>query len=701
MFLLLSFVAVSIAYLYTSSERFFYYWDYGGYWLVTEEQARLYRSDPHLAWKYLIESMSQDYPRFYTLAPSPLIWWLGPSRVAGIVAFTVVYQIPFALVMGGIASEVVRRRREAVFWGTALGSLLVPTAWVATLRGYPDIGGAAIFGGAVWAYLRDPRVRRPWQIVVIGACLALAPLFRRHFAYPVLTFVLVALAFLVVRSIRESRGGSGVRAFGLGALRMLAAGAVSALILGVFARPWVAYALSVDHGELYSSYRQSHAEIVWWILTAYGIAPWAVAGAGFAACVAWGRADRERTLFVAALGSATMFLWVVKVGIQSWHYALHAVELVTVGMALFVWAGLSAIRGWRGRAALCGVVATLVVGNFAFELLGLEPASLPFPRTALAASAPPLIRSDYDEVVRLVAYLREVAPRGSPVYVVDSSGYMNDDLLRKAEEMLYGRGDLRLNVLESPHVDSRDFLPFLDVTSAEVVVVSDPFRSEEGHLPTEQRVVTAGARAVLEWPTSADFERLPRSFKLAPETNYSVLRRKRPTDLATAARTLALMVDFVGAHPPRTGDWMVLRQPFPSSISPAEGEGGGDIIRTHLGYLDKAPFGPAIAYLGNPHSGEEMALARRLDLTVEFVDREHYQLASPARVEVLAYDRAGRATELADVTTEKGRRVQAFSLALSPPSDATFIVIQVSAAGPSITCASLSLDHVKLTFGPR
>ena len=91
---------------------------------------------------------------------------------------------------------------------TLVVALLTPMVWVATLRGYPDMGAAAIMALAVWVYLGDPRLTRARQSVVIGLLLAGAMLFRRHFAYNAVALVLsVALqsAYQAVAS-REGRG---------------------------------------------------------------------------------------------------------------------------------------------------------------------------------------------------------------------------------------------------------------------------------------------------------------------------------------------------------------------------------------------------------------------------------------------------------------------------------------------------------------
>jgi len=682
----------AIAYVYCAAERYVYYWDYGGFWLVTAGQVSLWQTWPRQALLTVWWSLGEDYPRIYTLAPTPFLLLFGNSRIAYVIALTLVYQIPFVLLMGATAVQIIRRNAATVFWSTAFLTLSVPTLWIGTLRGYPDMGGAALVALAVLAYLYNPELSRPWQPFVIGLCLAMAPLFRRHFAYTVVIFFLVAGAFAIVRGISQVRRNraEGLRSMGRQLARLALAGGVFAGFLATVGHRWLQYALSLDRRGLYKSYEQSLWAWLDWEVRGYGALIWLMAGLGFAVAIAANKCSRERALFLACLNCATLVVWLTSIRQFGWHYHLHFAPLVVIGLVLLTWTCVKGRSTLAARSIILAGTAVLLLVNSAVGLVGYQSARLARVRPAFAEAGGPLVRADYDEVMRLVDYLRIHVEKDAPIYVIDSSRLLNDDLLRKAEIAAYGTAGTKLTVQVSPHVDSRDFLPLEVILRASYVVTSDPFRPELGHMTVPQKLVTAGANAVLgDWPTARDFERLPQTFVLGSGTTFSILRRVRPTPWAAALETLMKMRDFVGGSLPRF-DWTLLQEPFPSSI--ARNDAGGYSCRTHLGFADQAPWAPVLAYTGPLQS------PTRLELTLEYADQQNFQKASAARIAVWALADQGDLMQVAGATTTHGRQRERLSLPLILTQDARALAVEIVAAGdhPSITCGTLNLQEISV-----
>src|SRR5258706_16110061 len=122
------------------------------------------------------------------------------------------HMLPFALAVGAIATQLFPARRYVLFWATAFVTVLIPTIWRSTMRGYPDIGAALLIALALFLYLRDLKRWRWWHIVLIGLLLALSILFRRHFLYAAASFFIAAALeklFLLVNHWRRGRAGQG------------------------------------------------------------------------------------------------------------------------------------------------------------------------------------------------------------------------------------------------------------------------------------------------------------------------------------------------------------------------------------------------------------------------------------------------------------------------------------------------------------
>jgi hypothetical protein len=181
-------VTAAIATFYISSEKFFYFWDSANYSSKTSELVESFRALPTQAIKIFFKSLSDDYSQLPCLLLVPFIWFFGDSRLVYIVSSTLVYIVPFSLVMGMLATKIIPVHSRLVFWSTTFLTLLIPPTWISTLRGYPDIGAAILIGLAVFVYLKDIKLKIWWQAPLIGILLALAILFRRHFAYSARAF---------------------------------------------------------------------------------------------------------------------------------------------------------------------------------------------------------------------------------------------------------------------------------------------------------------------------------------------------------------------------------------------------------------------------------------------------------------------------------------------------------------------------------
>jgi hypothetical protein len=182
-------VTATITVLYVSHERYFYYWDLSNYSNQTSELVSEFRVSILQGIRLVQDSLATNYNKLPCLPLVPFILIFGDSRLVYILSCALVYILPFALVMGAIATTIIRVYPRAVFWSTAFLTLLIPSTWTPTLRGYPDIGAAVIIGLAILVYLKDVKLKNWWQIPVIGFLLALAILFRRHFAYSARAFI--------------------------------------------------------------------------------------------------------------------------------------------------------------------------------------------------------------------------------------------------------------------------------------------------------------------------------------------------------------------------------------------------------------------------------------------------------------------------------------------------------------------------------
>jgi hypothetical protein len=437
--------------------------------------------------------------------------------------------------------------------------------WVPALRGYPDAGGALLVALAAWLYLHDTQLRRPWQPPAIGILLAAAIVFRRHFLFAAPALLgAMAVCCAVQGAAGLRRRPRELRPLIAALARVPLTAIIAALALFVIGRPFASRTLAVDFYELYRAYLTPRVEVLHWYVEPYGwIAPF-YAIAGFVLGIASGSLARPVAVFVLCWGGLSLLEWTLIVRQVGEQYTLHFTPAVVLGLLALGWSlylsSGGAFRTLVPRAAEVYVVANLLSGTSTLQL-----ASAPAPLAELlAANWRPLKRWDHAEVHSLVERLRVLAPNGEPVFVAASSHLLNPDLVRNAERARFGWRNAKLNVLESPAVDSRDQYPLETLLKAGHVVLADPFQH---HLPLhEQRVAQVVFEMFREGRAMArDFAPLEDRFLLADargggRATVTLHRRRHPSSLETGIETLRFVQGFVGRRPGAQPDWAVVGQ---------------------------------------------------------------------------------------------------------------------------------------------
>jgi len=598
LFLFLIIITLVIPGWFISQEKYFYYWDYGGYQSVASYQVEKFSNSPLAVLRSTINSMSLEYNYLYTIPLIPFMLLLGNSRMSYVMSVSMLYQLPFALVLAVIGTQLNKYRGKSVFWSTAILCLLTPIGWIPALRGYPDVGAALLLATAVSLYIANSRsafsitsnllreIRRWWQPVVIGFLLAAAVLFRRHFTYEIIAFVVaVCLDGLLPIFYPDAVDGgeelaneenqnvskNNAKRKGLIFLfinhgsRVGLIGVAFILFLFTFGRSFLINVIRTDYSTLFSSYTLPSMQVLWFFISSYGWITCILVGLGFSLGLFTGLFRFRALFFVLVYSSISLLLWLVLAKQAGIHYTLHFTPFIILGIASFGWVIFDKLKGASRIIILSGftifVTVNLIVG---FLPLRLNP-QLSLLRYYLFSSLnAPLIRADYQEVVHLVTYLRSLSSHEGMIYVVDSSGLMNFDLLRKAEEVMYN--DRRLNIGVTPQIDSRDFYPLELLMKAEYVILTSPIQFHLSN-PQEQKVVEVVYKIFTERSKVAqDFRRLQEQFNLAGGAILSIYQRLHPSSIKTAVQSFAYMRSFIGRRPGRQSDWMVLDSPLGTDI---------------------------------------------------------------------------------------------------------------------------------------
>jgi hypothetical protein len=313
----------------------------------------------------------------------------------------------------------------------------------------------------------------------------------------------------------------------------------------------------------------------------YGLGTWLLVVIGFSAGILRRILVPGAAVFVGLFGVLSLVEWLLMLRYGYLHYTIHVTPIALLGLSAFFWTTWLTLKG-KSRYLMLGAAGFYLVVNAA---VGLIPVKVDLSRL-FVANFPPLVRSDYGEVVKLVEFLRKLAPNEEPIYVVGASNSFNANVLRQANRKVNPPEDWwKLNTIGRPQIDSRDTYPLPELLQAQYAVVATPFQQV---LPGDEQVLRSHEQDVVKvvydaftqnWEISRDFQLLPEQFKLENNVTVSVYRRRRPTSIPTAVRTLERMQRQIVDRPGTQLDWISLQQSVYTSANYSVSRKSGNVYK--------------------------------------------------------------------------------------------------------------------------
>jgi hypothetical protein len=559
--------------LYVAEQRFFPYWDGAAYQQFTIASAHAFETSLWAGIATVAGSLSDDYNYLFTVPLVPFLALFGDYRAVFVFAVFVVYFVPYLALAMLFARRVFPQHAHEAGLVAAVATLLTPGAWWHVALGYPDVGGAAIVTAMLLLYCSSERGRRWRPLAWIALLGALAMLFRRHYVYAVVA-VYAAFALDTVRPLGEAARERAVQAR---ALAQVAGTAVaSGVLLFAVAPGFVTRAMSGGFQASLASWQGTPTDIALATLGTIGapIALLAVVGIVLAPRIDPAGRPAARVLTYAAVIWTVAWVGYVRQG--PYHYP-HLLPLFVIVGLTGCWLAARRIADRPVRRTALVALAGCVALNFLIAMPVLQPAIAEgpaLPRFTTADPIPPAVNPAYDDIVALVSFLRTHTTASQTILVGASSPRLNYDLLKNAEQILYGDAGTKLNIPFAPQVDSRDGPPLANLLGADIVITATPFQH---HLaPDQQKVVEVVDAAFADrWPVANDFVRMPEHFGLGePGSEIDVYRRVRPDSAKVAADTQRRMLAYVrgdagaaSAGVPRAGGvWVERSSPYPLAL---------------------------------------------------------------------------------------------------------------------------------------
>lgn len=533
-FLSLSLLAVQLALIaaYLAQENTVHFWDYAMYARLAQEWFAL--SGLTLKLRVFFDSFAHNYNLLFAVPSSLFFSIFGASRNVFVLANVVVFLVPAQAGLGLVARRVFGWSFLQGFLAAQCLSFLIPALWIPLVQGYPDLAAAACLHAAFYLALDE---RRGWRArVSLGVALAMAVVFRRHFAYPALALACAECclgclrAFTGAQSLRRSVVACGTT--GLAALVVL--GGVEPLYLKEM--------LSTNFTALYASYTYTPSEYLVYLLSRFGVLSGLVTIVGLA--VLWKKTPAARG--AVSLGVLFFFFW-----LMAWLFgpAQKGDHYLAGVLPLPCFLGL---LGWlRAPKRVSAFVCLALVTQTAFIFWPHTTFVLPSdtPRISLFATPrAPWRRSDMEALAALARHIAQTTTANDKILVAGSSFVFNQDLVRAVFTDLINDVETPQRFIPIPETDGLLVRPHDAFASANVYLVPN---APQYHLdPKGQKVITTLFSAFSE--PLAFFEKDPVSFSLERDVVVSIWRR-RPWTGRMLYERLSLMDD------PQHARWLVVQ----------------------------------------------------------------------------------------------------------------------------------------------
>lgn len=586
-----------LAYVYSTHERFIYFWDWNGFIGITQQFCNALQHNVVDAAKMLWQSMKGEYNLIFAVPVSAIFLWDTESRPLFIVALTALYLSSACTCVGAIIRKAYPQYGWRGMWAGAILFAIVPPTWNATMRGYPDTMGVACVFVALAALVSDPQLSRTKTIVRIAFWLAIATVIRRHLAYAVISTlgtIAITIGLHTLYSRRTAQRAL-VHELARAALRPALLLILFLVFLAVFDPFFIVNVLHNDYGSLYASYQHSPLDLTSYFYHSVLGPPLFVAGlAGCVAGMAAGARRIDGRFVISTYAVLWLIVWLGLARQSGIHQAIVGLPMLAI-VGIFNLTALLQQCGAR-RAA---TVFVLLAGVYTIANATLTYATKADVSTKIRTKLPvfsqyagPLRRSDFAALRNLTDTLRAGK---QPVLVAASSGNLNFDIVSQAEKRFYPPSNRILAVISNAQIDSRDPLPIEDLIRANQVVTVTPFQH---HIAADQQqVIESVLDLVMHGVASKDFVKYDATFQLREGGVAAIYRRVRPMSVADAIAALEVMQSRVPATNRIFRDyWYIGQSAVPAGMNwNPDGTRNAYTVFTHGGVsitLLRKPDGP-------------------------------------------------------------------------------------------------------------
>ncbi|WP_275155810.1 hypothetical protein [Citrobacter koseri] len=358
--------------------------------------------------------------------------------------------------------------------------------WKPIVRGYPDIIAMIPLLLAFIAANKNPASQsiNIKNALFIGCMLWLPFLFRRWYAYTIVSFYVVVPLIDIVWSNNKSY----FKAAYYTCINYLIAGVTSICLVLLFQKELAVNVFNTDYANIYSAYSLPFLDSLNKTLYHYGLLFIAIS----ILCITLSSVfikESRKLLASTTLMLIVSYILFTKTQAPGYQHEIPFATWLIIPVIIAFNQKLKAIKDKNIKALLC-IIVILISSTYTITSLIRSSLSSNLHASIFPQKVYPLTLNNYDNYLDMVDYLIKLTvTKERKSFSVISSGYaLNQDLIKY---MAKGRLDRAFQV--TPDVDLRDGMPARSLLSDYLVVTTPP----DIHLPQGQNVIKTTAENIL------------------------------------------------------------------------------------------------------------------------------------------------------------------------------------------------------------
>lgn len=476
-----------LAFVYSvSSNRFVYFWDFGGYWRNSINEMNNIFTNVFSEPKRLYSSIvNDDYNIILPVLVALPLKIFGYTFTRYVLLNVLLFLLPIYLIYISLIAKVfyIKKRPFGLkeLTVTCLTFLTFTPLFRAILDGYIDIAAVIPMLLSVALFIDyKPLQFTKKQIlrdILLSICLLLVFLFRRYFAFYCVGFGISLTIYSAVCCFCSKKKTENIKENCIIAFKnLLITGGIAALLLLTIFFPLVARILSNNYSEQYSGYDAPFIDKIFSVFSHFGIVGIVLAIAGFLIAFL-NKKHRTKASFILLLFCLTSITFFSVQAMGDQHIYVIALP-VLLGITYFSFF-LFTKKKKGSKILACLVLAILCFQAGYFFIPKISSHTPPLLSFALSKKAPVLIRNDLTELDAIRVFVNdyqkelykttETSKRGG-VYVIASNTILNDSILDSLD-LPYSNSSIN-NLHYASQVDLRDGFS-TDFFKADIVVTTE------------------------------------------------------------------------------------------------------------------------------------------------------------------------------------------------------------------------------------